>query len=394
MPSPLASHWTLDPAITFLNHGSFGACSKPVQAAQQRFREQMEREPVRFFTRELEPMLDAARAELASFLGAEAAGLVFVNNATAGVNAVVGSLDLRPGDELLVTNQAYNACRNAFVYAAERAGAKVVVAEFPFPIASPDQVVDAVLAKVKPGTRLALLDHVTSPTGLVLPIETLVRELDARGVDSVVDGAHAPGMLPLDLTRLGAAYYTGNLHKWVCAPKGVAFLSVREDKRARIRPTVISHGANSPRVGRSRLLVEFDWVGTQDPTAILAVPEALRFLPTLAGGTWRGVYESNRAKALAARARLCAALDVAEPAPASMIGSLAAVPLPGVANGAAGSTFEIDPLQTALFDRYQIEVPIVPWGWPSRLVRVSAQLYNDASDYERLAVALKELLAG
>ena len=168
---------------------------------------------------------------------------------------------------------------------------------------------------------------------------------------------------------------------------------MREDKRARVRPTVISHGANSPRLGRSRLFIEFDWVGTQDPTAILAMPEALRFLPTLAGGSWDGVYAWNRTKVLDARAHLCAALNVPEPAPASMIGSLAAVPLPGVARGAAGTTFEIDPLQAELFDRYNIEVPIVPWGWPSRLVRVSAQLYNDAKDYERLALALKELLA-
>jgi isopenicillin-N epimerase len=392
MPSVHAEHWTLDPDITFLNHGSFGACPKPVLEAQARFRLELEREPVRFYMREVEPLVDAVRIELAQFLGADPLGLVFVNNATSGVNAVIRSLELAPGDELLVTNQSYNACKNAFIYAAERAGAKVVSAELPFPIASPDDAVEALLAKVGPKTKLALLDHVTSPTGVVMPIEAMVKELAAKGVESLVDGAHAPGMIALDLAKLGAAYYTGNLHKWVCAPKSVAFLYVREDKRESVRPTVISHGANSPREGRSRLWVEFDWIGTQDPTPILAVPAALRFLPTLAGGTWAGVYESNRNKALAARKRLCEALGVEAPAPDSMIGSLAAVPLPGVADGAAGSTFVLDPLQTALFDRYSIEVPIVPWGWPRRMVRISAQLYNDASDYEKLIAALQELL--
>jgi isopenicillin-N epimerase len=397
MPSSLLSHWTLEPEVAFLNHGSFGACPRPVLAAQAAVRERMEREPVRFFMQELEPLLDAAREAVAAFVGADAAGTVFVANATMGVNAVVRSLDLAPGDDLVTTTHAYNACKNALEYVAARAGASVVVADVPFPLASDDDVISAVLAKVGARTRLALLDHVTSPTGLVFPIARLVKEIQARGVDVLVDGAHAPGMLPLDLEALGAAYYTGNLHKWVCAPKAVAFLHVREDRRDRVRPTVISHGANTERADRPRLWLEFDWMGTFDPSSALAVPEALRFLPTLAGGAWSSVYASNREKVLAARARLCSALDVAAPAPASMIGSLAAVPLPEGFGANLAPCCDGDPLQRALHDRFRVQVPVTflpPAPGQARArrhVRVSAQLYNDAADYERLVDALRAL---
>src|SRR5438445_7019259 len=247
MPSDLARFWTLDSAVAFLNHGSFGACPSPVLEAQQRLRERLERQPARFFVRDLEPLLADARSALAAFLGAAPEGLVFVPNATTGVNAVLRSLAVAPGDQLLVTDHAYNACRNALDFVAAAARAEVVVVPVPFPLASADAVVEAVVARATPRTRLALLDHVTSPTGLVYPIERLVRELAGRGIDALVDGAHAPGMVPLDLRALGAAYYTGNCHKWLCAPKGAAFLHVRSDRQTGVRPVVISHGPNTPR---------------------------------------------------------------------------------------------------------------------------------------------------
>ena len=221
-PSPLAAHWTLDPDITFLNHGAFGACPREVLALQSELRARMERDPIDFFVRAVEPLLDEARGRLAEFLHADADDLAFVDNATAGTNTVLRSLTFRPGDELLTTDHVYNACGNALRWAAERAGARVVVVPLGLPLRGPEQVVEGVLGAVSERTRLALLDHVTSATAVVFPIESLVPALQARGVDVLVDGAHAPGMVPVDLQALGAAYYTGNCHKWLCAPKGAA----------------------------------------------------------------------------------------------------------------------------------------------------------------------------
>jgi isopenicillin-N epimerase len=393
--------WSLDPGVTFLNHGSFGACPIPVLEAQQRLRDRMEREPVRFLGRELPPLLDEARAALAAFMGAGPEDLAFVPNATTGVNTVLRSLRFGGGDEILVTDHAYNACRNALDAVAAAAGARVVVAPIPFPLAGAGEVIADLVARVTPATRLALVDHVTSPTGLVLPLAGMIAALAARGVDALVDGAHAPGMVPLDLRALGAAYYTGNCHKWICAPKGSAFLYVRADRRAAIRPLVVSHGANSPRTDRTRFHLEFDWTGTHDPTPYLAVPEALRVIGAARPGGWAEVMADNRRLALAARRLLCEALDTPPPCPDDMIGSLASVRLPAdhdpePAAGAAkmGQFRARDPLQDALFEQDGIEVPVMTWpAPPRRLLRISAQLYNRAEDYGRLARALRRRLA-
>ena len=374
--------------MTFLNHGSFGACPRPVLELQSRLRAELEAQPVRFLSRELEGRLDAARQALGAFIGADPDDLAFVPNATAGVNSVLRWLDLRPGDEIVTTDHTYGACRNALEAVAGRAGARVVVAAVPFPLASPDVVVERVLAAVTPRTRLALLDHVTSATGLVLPLARLVAELAARGVDALVDGAHAPGMLPVDLTAIGAAYYSANCHKWICAPKGSAFLHVRRDRQAGVRPLSISHGATDDRTDRSRFRLEFDWTGTDDPTAYLCVPEALRVMSEALPGGWPAVMARNRALALRARELMVEALRTTMPAPESMIGSLAAVPLPALTTPVPRRR---DPLQMALLER-GIEVPVTRWpGGTQRAIRVSAQLYNTVGDYDKLAAALAEL---
>lgn len=382
--------WWLDPKITFLNHGSFGACPKAVLEYQNEMRLRLEREPVAFMVRELEPMLDKARAVLSRFVGGKAQDLVFVRNATSGVNAVLRSLEFKRGDEILVTDHEYNACRNVVDFVAQRAGVKVVVAPIPFPIASEEQIIQPIIERVTSRTRLALVDHVTSQTAIVMPLERIVRELEGRNVPVLVDGAHAPGMVPLNLNKLGASYYTGNCHKWICAPKGAALLHVREDRQSEIRPTVISHGANSPRKDRSRFQIEFGWAGTWDPTAMLSVPVALQFMGELLPGGWREVMQRNRALALAARKLLCDALEIPTSCPDAMIGSIASIPISdGKTTKPPKTPLYLDALQEVLFAKWKIEVPIIPWpAPPKRLLRISAQLYNALPQYEYLRAAL------
>jgi isopenicillin-N epimerase len=392
-PPDLAALWPLDPAVAFLNHGSYGACPAEVLRHQAALRAELEAEPVRFLGRELDGRLDAARAALAAFLGADPDDLAFVTNATGGVNAVLRSLDFAAGDELLTTDHAYGACKNTLDYVARRTGARVVIATIPFPVASPDEIVATVLARVTPKTRLALLDHITSPTALILPIEKLVQALAARGIDTLVDGAHGPGMVPLDLARLGAAYYSGNCHKWLCAPKGTAFLWVRRDRQAAVHPLTISHGATGERPGRTRFRLEFDWTGTNDPTGWLTVPKAIDYVGGLLPGGWPAVMARNRALALEARGLLCGAAGTAPACPDEMVGSIASVRLPesSLKNPAWR---QADPLQPRLFEGWGIEVPIMRWpGPPHRVIRVSAQLYNHRAQYARLADALAKELA-
>ena len=393
--------WRLDPSVTFLNHGSYGACPEPILEVQRAWRDRLEAEPVRFLAGDLPGLLAEARVAIGAFLGADPEGLAFVPNATTGVNTVLQSLNFKPGDELLTDDHEYNATINALRAVAARDGARVVVAPIPFPIATAAEARDAILTAVTDRTRLVLVSQVTSPTALILPIAELVAELDRRGIDTLVDGAHAPGMLPLDLDRLGAAYWTGNGHKWLCGPKGSAVLWVHEDRRERIHPLVVSHGANAPLEGQSRFRHEFDWVGTNDPTAFLTLPAAIDWMGQVAapdGRGWPALMAANRALALEGLDLLARALGVEPPAPDPMLGSMAALPLPGVADEAAAFA-----LAAALETEDRIQVPIGPWPVraartdgvdPRILIRISAQRYNEPADYERLAAALARRLGG
>ncbi len=385
----------LDPEVTFLNHGSFGATPRAVLEEQTTIQRRIEREPLYFFDHCYQVELDQAREALARFVGAQAAHLAFVVNATTGVNTVLRSLRLGPGDQLLVTNHEYNACRNAIEAVAADRGAEVVIAPIPFPVRSEEEVVGAILGRVTSSTRLLLVDHVTSQTGLVLPVGRIVNELRNSATEVLVDGAHAPGMVALDLDELGAAYYTGNCHKWLCAPKGAAFLHVRADRIDGVRPLVISHGANSVSTTRSRFHLEHDWTGTRDPSAWLSVPAALREVESMVEGGWPEVRRRNRGLALEGRAVLCDALGLAPPCPDTMIGSLASVPLPDGDGRPVNDIFPFDGLQEQLFREWRIEVPVIAWpAPPHRLIRISAQLYNSRPQYVALANAVRRILAG
>jgi len=388
--SELAAHWTLDPAITFLNHGSFGATPRAVLEHQSELRARMEREPVAFFVREFEALWDEARADVARFVGASQRDVVFVDNASTGVNTVLRSLDLRAEDELLVTNHEYGASRNALDFVARRSGAAVRVVDVELPIASAADVVEAIVEAVDDSTRLLLVDHVTSQTGIVMPLQRIVDAMNARGIPTLVDGAHAPGMIDLDLQALGATYYTGNFHKWVCAPKGAAFLYVERAAQKKIRPLVISHGAGVPLENPAdRFQAEFWWQGTRDPSAYFSVGAAIAFVSSLVDGGWDGVR--RRMRELVRQGRRVVADAIGAPAicPDEMLGALAAIPIPDSTCEPPTSPLYRDPLQDALLIEHQIEVPIIGWPtWPKRLLRISAHVYNRPEDYELLAEAL------
>jgi isopenicillin-N epimerase len=393
-PTNLAGHWQLASGLTFLNHGSFGATPTIVLQQQRQFQDALEADPILFLApeRDLEPKLDHVRAILANFLGASSDRLAFVRNATDGVNAVLRSVHWNAGDQILVTNHGYNACVNAARFVADRYDLQVVEATVPFPIASPEQVLEAIDQAMTPRTRILLVDHVTSPTGLIFPIERIVELARLKNIRVLVDGAHAPGMLPLSLDRLAADYYTANHHKWLCAPKVSGFLYVQPQWQHEVRPTVISHAANRPRPNRSRFLAEFDWTGTFDPTPLLAVPKALEFLSSLYPGGMAELLRCNREKTLAGRQLLLDALQLECPAPNSMIGSLATIPL--LSSRFNGS--RLLNLKSALYNRFRIELPVFPHissgdkgDW---MLRIAMQAYNDLSQIDKLVDALKQLL--
>jgi isopenicillin-N epimerase len=382
------ARWGLDPDVVHLNHGSFGACPVEVLELQGELRAEMEANPVAFMLRRYQPALEDSRQAIAEFVGADADGLVFVPNATYGVNSALRSIESRlgPGDELVITSQTYNACRNAVTVTAERVGATVVVADIPFPISGPDEAVAAVVDVLTERTALVVLDHVTSPTALVLPIAEIIAAIDPS-VTVLVDGAHAPGMIDVDLSTLGASFYTANCHKWLCSPKGAAFLWVAEPYRDTAISASVSHGYNDgwPRSG-SRFHAQFDWTGTDDPTARLCVGRALEVMGSHLAGGWPAIRASNRSLVLAGRELVLDALGASSPAPDSMIGSIASVPVPPEPKP-SGSIF--DPLTAALYTDWSIEVPVFAWPEsPRRLLRISAQQYNTIDDYRTLAGAL------
>lgn len=404
-PSPLAMHWTLDPTWVFLNHGSFGATPRVVLEEQRRWRGVLEAEPVAFFVERHERVMDEARAALAGFVGCDAADLALIPNASTGVATVAANLRLNPGDEILISAHEYPACQNSLRHAAAHHGAKVTHATISFPCPSPDAVIQAYLDQVTPRTRLALVSHVTSPTGLVLPVQRLVRELAGRGVDTLVDGAHAPGMVPtLNLRELGAAYYTANCHKWVCSPKGSAFLWVRPDLQAGFRPLVLSNNAEKPRPGRPQFLTEFDYQGTADYTPAYSIANAIDFMGREIGAAlgaggdasagWRAVMRHNHELCVRGRDVVCKRLGITPPAPDEMIGAMSTMILPShdaarQAKLAARPSRYHDAMQDSLLARHRIQVPV--WGLagrPERFVRISAQVYNALPQYEYLAEAL------
>jgi isopenicillin-N epimerase len=380
------SHWRLDPTITHLNHGTVGAPPRRVLEAQQAIRDQIETQPPAFLLRELSeiavgmprstpPRMRTAAREVASFLGGRGEDFVFVDNATTGMNAVLRSFPWRPGDEGLITDHAYGAIANAASFHAGERGASFRTVELPPSSRGREAMADAIVASIGPRTRLAVVDHITSESAIVLPIRDIVARCHERGVAVAVDGAHAPGALDLDLTAIGADWYVGNLHKWAYAPRSSGFLWALPARQEGLHPTVISWG-----LGRG-FTAEFDWVGTRDPSAYLAAPVAIEFLRELGPGRVRAY---NHALAWEAARLLSERWENPLELQEEMVGTMATVPLPG----RLGSTKEdAARLRDDLLERDRIEIQL--HAWRGRLwVRSSTQIYNDRGDVERLAEAI------
>ncbi len=358
----MRSEWRLDPDFLTVNHGSFGATPLCVRAAQDAWRERMEAQPTRFMS-QLPGLLREAADRLGDFLGAEGSDIAFTDNATTGCNAVLRSLALAPGDEILVLSHVYGAVHNAVRYVAERAGASVTEARVPFPDFTAAGVVAAVADALTPRTRLAVIDHIASHSALVLPAEHIVAACHAAGVPVLVDGAHAPGQIGVNLTTIGADYYAGNCHKWLCAPKGSAFLWVAPARQGALHPTVISHGLGGG------FLAEFDWTGTRDPSAALAVPAALDFHERLGGAALRA-----RNIALAAEGAALVALRLNTDTMATG-GAMGLVRLPW-----DGAPLDLRARLLAA----GTDAPVHAVGGANWL-RLSAFAYNELDDYMRLA---------
>ena len=388
--SNLGQHWNLKESIIFLNHGSFGACPREILEYQFKLRTELENDPVHFFDVTSKQLWAESIDKFSSFINADKEGLIFVPNATTGVNTVLRSLPLQADDEILVPDHTYQACWNTVDFVTKRASAKTVIVPLPYPIESPEEVTQTILNYTTEKTKLALIDTVTSPTGIRLPFEQIVHELQSKGIDVLLDAAHGPGIVPLDLKKLEPAYTTGNAHKWLCTPKGSAFLHIREDKRSNIRPLSISHGASVDGTKNERIRLEFDWTGTQDITPWLCIPKSIEYVGSLVDGGWEEIMEHNRNLAIEARNIILEVLKTPKLCPDSMIVGLSAVVLPE-ADIAIKSVLEPDPLHTLLYEKYNIQVPV--FGWPHhnrRYLRTASYLYNTIEEYVYLAEVLKE----
>lgn len=356
-----------------------------VSEAQQRWRERIEARPIELIDRRRDDLLSDAKAAVAQFVGVQPQDFGFVTNATGGVNAVLQSLAFEPGDELLTVNHVYNAVRQAMRHVAERSGAKVIELPIPLPVQSPQQLVDTIAAGLTDRTKLVVVDHITSPTALIFPVKQIIELCEQRGIDVLFDGAHAPGMVDLDIASLGAAYYSANLHKWACAPMGTAMLWVRPDKQAAIHPTTISHFYGEG------LAAELSWQGTRDMSGWFAAPDAIAYFEQYG---WDRVREHNHQMATWVQRMLCEhwasiGVEPTTPLDGSMIGSMTTLRLPERMRDVCETPIG---LHDRLYDEFALEVPIFDWddAW---WIRASCQIYNTPDDYEKLADAVLKLLA-
>jgi isopenicillin-N epimerase len=377
----LRAEFLLDPEMVFLNHGSFGACPRPVFERYQAWQRELELRPIEFLGRRARGLLAEARAGLADYVHVGQDDVVYVSNVTTALNIVAQSLPLEHGDEVLTTNHEYGALERTWTFVSEHRQTRVVVQRLPVPIADPEEVVEAVWAGVTPRTRVLFLSHITSPTAVTLPIEPLIARARDAGIWTVIDGAHAPGQVDLDLTQMGVDFYGGNCHKWLSAPKGAGFLYVRPELQHLIEPVVVSWGWRPTDPGPSVFVDQIERQATHDPAAYLSVPAAIAFQ---AERDWPRVRQECHELVRLARQRM-AELTGIQPLLADdprWFAQMATLPLPAC---------DAAELKRRLYDEYQIEIPATQWG-ETPCLRVSVQGYNTREDIERLVAAVAKLL--
>lgn len=389
--NPVSEFWGLDEETIFLNHGSYGATPKIVLEEQKRWQKLVERDPVKFYEEIAPEALLEARKAIAKFVKCDYDDLALIENATSGVNTVLRSLNFNNNDEILVPNHAYQACRNTIDFVAKKNDATVVTCEIPFPINDEDTIIELIMGCVTERTKLALIDTVTSPTGIKMPFEKLVELLEKKGVKVLLDAAHGIGMIPLDLEKIGASFTTSNCHKWLYAPKGSAFLHVRKDMQEFIHPLTISHGMTAPLEGTSRFRHEFDWTGTRDISAWCVIPYVINEVCNMVGMSWEEIMRHNNNLVKEARKYLCKELDITPPCPDEMLSSIATIKL-NFDDFTDLSIHKPDSIHIDLLNKYKIQVPV--WYWPNpegRYMRISAQIYNNLEEYEFLVFALNNV---
>ncbi len=378
----LKSSFFLDPDIIFLNHGSFGAVPRPVMEVFRNWQQEMEKQPVEFLGREINALLAEARTSAGRYLNTDKDNLVFVPNTTHGINIVARSLRLSPGDEILTTDHEYGAMDRTWHFLNQKTGAVYKQHHVSLPVSDPARFVDEFFADVTSRTRVIFLSHITSPTAIIFPIREICHRAHQNGILTLIDGAHAPGQIPLDLDDLQADFYTGNFHKWLCAPKGAAFLYARPAVQHLIEPLVVSWGFEADTPGPSTFQDYLEWTGTQDFSASLSVPAAIEFQARYDWNSVRSACHELAARAFHRWADISKLPQLY--ASDSWFAQMVTLPIP--------SAYPALKLKSLLMDDYRIEIPVIEWSG-RMFLRLSIQAYNTPEEIDRLITALCELFS-
>ncbi len=369
----------LDSNTVFLNHGSFGACAKPVFKDLLKWQELLEKEPVLFLEETLYQALSDSRLALGTYINCNPEDLVYFPNPTTAINAVARSLELKPGDEVLSTNHIYGALDKSWEYICNYKKANFVKANIPFPIDSKSQFMGSFTSLITDKTKVIFLSHITSMTAMRFPVEEVIKLAKQKNILSIIDGAHVPGHIKLDIKKLDPDIYTGACHKWMCTPKGISFLYAKKNIQDKIHPLVVSWGWNSDNPSKSLFLDWHEWQGTRDMSAFLTIPKAIEFLNN---HNWSELTINCKNKVKMIRTKFMTFLDFPKPCPDNWLGQMASIPLP---------ISEAESFKKQLLQKYNIQVPIFSWNGKVYL-RYSIQVYNTDEDLEKLLQAVKDII--